>query len=137
MKYIKLGLCISLIFATSAAQAAPTPLLKGTLNDQAVFSHTYTTTGASFGNQTVWGGILANQDITPGAGAKVSGSTQSGGAVTIGMNATVNGTVQHGTDLVVSARASTGEITNNTTPPPASTKSPASYTSTTPDSLTV
>ncbi|MFT6905159.1 MAG: cytoskeletal protein CcmA (bactofilin family) [Oleiphilaceae bacterium] len=125
MKSIKRGAYIaSIALAMSGAQAAD--LLNGTLNDQTVFSHTYTTTGASLGNQTVWGSILANQDITVGAGAKVSGNTQSRdlttgdgalvsgntttvGDTTIGANATVGGNLKS-VDMTVGAN---GTITGN------------------------
>ncbi|MFT5085046.1 MAG: cytoskeletal protein CcmA (bactofilin family) [Lentisphaeria bacterium] len=124
MKYTKLGLSFAIAIAMSGAQAAD--LLSGTLNDQAVFSHTYTTTGASLGNQTVWGNVLANQDVTLGAGAKVSGNTQSRdlttgdgalvsgntttvGDTSIGANATVSGDLKS-VDLTVGAN---GTITGN------------------------
>jgi cytoskeletal protein CcmA (bactofilin family) len=125
MKSIKRGAYIaSIALAMSGAQAAD--LLNGTLNDQTVFSHTYTTTGASLGNQTVWGSILANQDITVGAGAKVSGNTQSRdlttgdgalvsgntttvGDTSIGANATVGGNLKS-VDMTVGAN---GTITGN------------------------
>ena len=104
MKYTKLGLCISIIFATSGVQAAP--VLSGTLNDQTIFSNTSVTTGASLGNQTVWGSILANDDVTLGAGAKVSGNSRSknlaiGAGVLISANTITVGNTSVGANAIV------------------------------------
>jgi cytoskeletal protein CcmA (bactofilin family) len=125
MKPIKLAAYIvPIVLATSGAQA--TDLLNGTLNDQSVFSHTYTTTGSSLGVQTVYGNILANQDVTLGAGAKVSGNIQSrdlttgdsslvggntktSGDTSIGANATVDGNLKS-VDMTVGAN---GTISGN------------------------
>lgn len=130
MKLTKIGLFISLVFATSGAQSAP--LLGGTLNNQSVFSHTYTTTGAA-GPVTIYGNVLSNQDvtlgagatvdgniqtrdITAGAGATITGSTRSTGATTLGAGAMViDGPVTHGTALTIGAGAtptSGTQITN-------------------------
>jgi len=113
MKSIKrVAYIISIALATSGAQAAD--LLNDPLNKQAVFSHTYTTTGDGAlvsGNTTTLG------DSTLGASTMVGGYLDSAGAVTIGANAEVDGTVYYGTALVVSASATTGGSSLNATQP--------------------
>jgi len=121
MKFVQQFMFASIVGSMIAPvySADSLPILGYILNDQAVFAHTYVTTGA---NKKVYGNILANQDVTIGAGGEVFGSTQSrdlttgdsaeiymsaltSGDSTLGANATVSGNLQSGGDVTFGANA--------------------------------
>lgn len=106
-------LTVSILTVLSNAQAAPVQLLTGTLANQTVFAHTYVSGGAGpnivASGQTVFGNILANQDITLGDSAEVSGNTQSRD-LTTGDGAVISGNVTTVGDSTIGANA---EVSGN------------------------
>jgi hypothetical protein len=123
---------------TVALQSAMGARLYG----QAVFANTYVTAGAGAetgvgaesgampeigeGNERVYGSILANSNVTMGAGSTVTGSIQAGidlttgdsatvagstlaaGGTTLGASSAVAGTLQSGTAVTLGAHAEVG-----------------------------
>lgn len=114
MKLTRKLILVSICSVVSNAQAAPMTLLSGSLSNQTVFAHTYVSGGAGpaivANGQTVNGNILANQDITLGDSAKVSGNTQSRD-LTTGNGAIISGNVTTSGDSTIGAYATvSGEL---------------------------
>jgi LruC domain-containing protein len=112
MKLAKHALLIAMLCVSAGTKADTVGLLSGTLNDQAVFAHTYVTSGAG-GAQEIYGNVLANHDVTIGAMGNVSGNTQSralttGDSATIGGNALTSAASTIGANSVVSGNLQSG-----------------------------
>jgi cytoskeletal protein CcmA (bactofilin family) len=111
IRFAKSILFVSMFSIASGAQAV-TLLLGGSLDDQTVFANTYVTSGAG-GFQTIYGNVLANQDITIGASGEVTGSTQSrdlttGAGGLIGVDVLTSGDSTLGASSIVSGNLQSG-----------------------------
>lgn len=92
MSMVRLSLAVALSFGINEGIAGP--LLGSDLVYEAVFSKTYTTTGA---NSKVFGNVLSGDVSTIGANANVYGNLESVGAATTGgAGSTVSGTIVSG-----------------------------------------